>query len=244
MPVHRTASTGFARSPEEYERGRPGYPAAAIGWLSKRLRLGPGRVVVDVAAGTGKLTRSLMSTGADVVAVEPLAEMRALIGAGARALEGTAEELPLADASADAVTVGQAFHWFDADAALAEIHRVLRPSGALALVWNRRLDDPVNQSVEAIIAPHRGDTPAHRSPAWRTALEQTQLFAPFEEREFPNVQTLDAEALAARVASISFIAALPGTERDRVLDAVRALAADGPVDVPYATEVQVADRRS
>jgi SAM-dependent methyltransferase len=244
MSLHRAASVGFARSAAEYERGRPGYPEEAVAWLSARLRLGPGRVVVDLAAGTGKLTRSLVTSGAEVVAVEPLAEMRAAIGPAIRALEGSAEEIPLPDASADAVTVGQAFHWFDGDAALAEIHRVLRPGGALALIWNRQLlEDPVNRAIEAIVAPHRGDSPTHRSVPWRAAFERTPLFGPLDEREFTNAQTLDAEALAARVASISFIAALPAFERERVLGAVRALAEADPVTVPYATEVQVADRR-
>src|SRR5690349_24104856 len=128
MSIHRAASTGFALSAAAYERGRPGYPPAALAWLSERLRLGSGRAVVDLAAGTGKLTRPLADTGAEVVAVEPVAEMRARIGpAAARAHDGTAEAMPLPDASADAVTVGQAFHWFDGPVALAEIHRVLRP---------------------------------------------------------------------------------------------------------------------
>ena len=95
--------------------------------LAERLRLGPGRTVVDLAAGTGKLTRELVRTGAEVIAVEPLAEMRAELPPEATALEGTAEAIPLGDGSADAVTVAQAFHWFDAEPALAEIHRVLRP---------------------------------------------------------------------------------------------------------------------
>jgi len=111
--------------------------------------------VVDLAAGTGKLTRPLLATGAEVVAVEPVAEMRAVLPAGARAVDGTAEEMPLNTGSVDAVAVAQAFHWFDGDAALAEIHRVLRPDCSLALVWNRRqMDDPVNQAIEELIAPY------------------------------------------------------------------------------------------
>ena len=244
MPVHRVASTGFAQSADSYEQGRPEYPAAAVAWLSRRLCLGADRLVIDLAAGTGKLTRALVASGAEVVAIEPVAEMRALIGPTIRVLEGTAEKIPLPDASADAVTVAQAFHWFDGDSALTEIHRVLRPGGALALVWNGRVpDEPVNEAIEAIIAPHRGDTPAHRSGTWRAAFDRTSLFGPLEEKEFPNAQTLDAEALGARVGSISFIAALPALDREQVLGAVRALAQRGPVTVPYVTEVQVADRR-
>jgi SAM-dependent methyltransferase len=242
--VHAAAARGFARSAGAYERARPEYPPAAIDWLRERLGLGPGRRVVDLAAGTGKLTRPLAGTGAEVVAVEPVAEMRARIGPGAaEVLDGTAEAMPLADASADAVTVGQAFHWFDGPAALAEIHRVLRPGGALALVWNRRpLDDPVHAAIEALMAPHRGDAPVHRSGAWRAALEETVLFGALEERAFPHAQDMDADALADRVGSTSVIAALPDGPRAEVLAEVRALAAGGPMRLTYVCEVFACDR--
>src|SRR5579864_1054082 len=104
------ATRGFGLAADLYERGRPDYPAPAIAWLVERLDLRPGRTVVDLAAGTGKLTRLLVPSGAEVIAVEPIAEMRAKIE-NLRVLEGTAEAIPLADASVDAVTVGQAFHW-------------------------------------------------------------------------------------------------------------------------------------
>jgi SAM-dependent methyltransferase len=242
--VHAAAARGFARSAGAYERARPEYPPAAIDWLRERLGLGPGRRVVELAAGTGKLTRPLAGTGAEVVAVEPVAEMRARIGPGAaEVLDGTAEAMPLADASADAVTVGQAFHWFDGPAALAEIHRVLRPGGALALVWNRRpLDDPVHAAIEALMAPHRGDAPVHRSGAWRAALEETVLFGALEERTFPHAQDMDADALADRVGSTSVIAALPDGPRAEVLAEVRALAAGGPMRLTYVCEVFACDR--
>jgi ubiquinone/menaquinone biosynthesis C-methylase UbiE len=243
MGLHPAASGGFARAAEAYERGRPGYPAAAVDFLAARLRLERGRTVVDLAAGTGKLTRPLLATGADVVAVEPVAEMRAALPAGAHVLDGTAEAIPLAAASADAVTVAQAFHWFDGDAALAEIHRVLRRGGPLALVWNRRrMDDPLNQAVEELVAPYRGHTPALRTNAWRAAFERTELFGPLEAHAFPNEQSLDADGLADRVASISFIAALDDAERTHVLRAVRALAGGDHVTIRHDTEVQLSER--
>jgi SAM-dependent methyltransferase len=241
--LHRAASEGYGRAAAAYERGRPGYPAAAVEFLAARLGLGPGRTVVDLAAGTGKLTRPLLASGADVVAVEPVAEMRAALPAGARALEGTAEAIPLADASADVVTVAQAFHWFDVDAALAEIHRVLRGGGALVLVWNRRrMDDPLNRAIDELIAPYRGHTPGLRANVWRAAFERTDLFDEFEEQAFPNEQSLDADGLAARIASISFIAALDEAERADVIRAARALAGDGTVTIPHDTEVMVSER--
>ena len=243
--VHDAAARGFSRSADAYDRARPDYPPAAVAWLAERLGLRPGRTVVDLAAGTGKLTRPLAATGAEVVAIEPVAEMRARIGdAAARSLDGTAEAIPLPDASADAVTVAQAFHWFDGPAALAEIHRVLRPGGALALVWNRRpLEDPVHAAIERIIAPHRGDAPAHRSGAWRAAFDATTLFGPLEERTFAHSRPHDADALADRVGSTSFVAALDDGPHAEVIAAVRALAAEGAVDVPYVCEVLVCDRR-
>jgi ubiquinone/menaquinone biosynthesis C-methylase UbiE len=242
--VHAAAAVGFARSAEAYDRARPEYPAEAIAWLAARIGLRPGRTVLDLAAGTGKLTRPLAATGAAVVAVEPVAEMRARIPMPTRALDGTAEAIPLEDAGVDAVAVGQAFHWFDGPVALAEIHRVLRPGGALALVWNRRpLEDPVHAAIAAIIEPYRGDAPAHRSGSWRAAFEATTLFGPLEERTFAHAVRHDADALADRVGSTSFVAALDDDARGEMLADVRALAAHGPVDLPYVCEVLVCERR-
>jgi ubiquinone/menaquinone biosynthesis C-methylase UbiE len=235
--IHPAAASGFARGAEVYERARPDYPAEAIAWLAAELDLGPGRVVVDLAAGTGKLTRPLAALGCEVIAVEPVAEMRARIGAGVRALEGTAEATGLPDSSADAVTVGQAFHWFDAPAALHEIERVLRPGGALALVWSSRpmQASPVHRAIEAIVAPYRHDAPAHAGGAWRSGFAGRELV----ERRFAFSQRRDAEQLADRVGSTSVIAALADAERAAVLDRVRALAPDGPVELPYVCEVYV-----
>ena len=230
--IHRAAAEGFSRSAEAYERGRPEYPEAAIAYLVELVR--PGATVLDLAAGTGKLTRPLVAAGLRVVAVEPVAEMRSALPG---ALEGTAEAIPLGDGSVDAVTVGQAFHWFDGDAALAEIARVLRPGGLLALVWNKRVDtDPLNQSIEELVAPYRGDTPGHRGP-WRAAFERTSAFTPLEEATFEHLVVQDADGLEARVGSISFIASLDSAERAGVLERARAIAGDGEITVPYRTEV-------
>lgn len=237
--VHPAAAQGFSRSADAYERGRPGYPRAALDWLANRLRLGPGTTVVDLAAGTGKLTRELVRTGAAVVAVEPLAEMRSLIPAEARTVEGTAEAIPLDGGSVDAVTVAQAFHWFDGDRALGEIHRVLRPGGALALVWNRRGSDPLNAAIEELLAPLRGNVPTHHGGTWRAAFERTRLFGPPETRSFENAQELDADGLADRVVSTSFVAALEAGSREALLERVRALAGGDTVELAYTTELEV-----
>jgi SAM-dependent methyltransferase len=245
VPVHSAAGRGFARSALAYERGRPGYPDTALRWLTEQAGLGPGVAVVDLAAGTGKLTRALVRTGADVIAVEPVAQMRALIEPPARAVEGTAEDMPLPDGSADVVTVGQAFHWFDGDAALAEIARVLRPGGKLALLSNERPpEDPIHAELDAILTPYRGDAPSHRSGRWRDALARTVLLEAVEDAELDHEQELDAAGLADRVGSISFIAALPQAERRAVLERARALAGDGTAQLRYRTAVHLFRRLS
>jgi SAM-dependent methyltransferase len=239
--MHRAAAVGFARSAAAYERGRPGYPDPAIRHVVAELA--PRAVVLDLAAGTGKLTRPLLEAGLRVIAVEPVREMREALPAGARALDGTAEAIPLRDGAVAAVTVGQAFHWFDGDRALPEIARVLVGDGLLALFWNRRVEgDPVNRAIDALVDPHRGEVPTHRGDLWRAAFERTALFGPFEERTFDNRQEVDADGLEARVGSISFIASLEPAERARVLEQVRAIAGAGMVTVPYRTEVHVCRR--
>jgi SAM-dependent methyltransferase len=243
MDVHPIAAAGFGSAADAYERGRPEYPSAAIRWLARRVGLGPGVTVVDLAAGTGKLSRPLAATGARVIAIEPMEAMRSAIGPGVEAVEGTAEAIPLPEGSSDLVTVGQAFHWFDGDAALAEIHRVLRAPGSLALLWNvRRMDDRIHTAIEDLIKPHCERLPRHRTVAWRDAFARTQLLGPLHEMHFPHELTLDAAGLAAQVASISGIAALPAAERSPILDRIRSVAGTGQVKLTYTCEVQVAER--
>jgi SAM-dependent methyltransferase len=238
--IHSAAAVGFGRSAAAYERGRPGYPDAAVDRLVAAL---PGPRVIDLAAGTGKLTRALVARGCDVVAVEPVAQMRAAIAPPARVVAGTAEAIGLPDASADAVTVAQAFHWFDGPRALAEIHRVLRPGGVLALIWNRRdTRDELQGRITALLEPHRGAVPAHRDGTWRRAIEESARFGALCEETFANEQLVDAEGLADRVGSISFVAAMSDAERAALLGRLRALAGDGTVTLRYVVELQLTRR--
>src|SRR5437762_3596243 len=165
--VHDSARRGFAFAADAYEESRPTYPDEAVAWLTRELELGPGRTVVDLAAGTGKLTRLLTPTDSTVIAIEPVDEMRRTLAhttPDADARPGTAERTGLPDAIADSVTVAQAFHWFDGPAALAEIHRIMKPHGRLAVIYNvRDLDDPAQHAVDELLAPYRGHTPSHRS---------------------------------------------------------------------------------
>jgi SAM-dependent methyltransferase len=242
--VDPVAAAGFASAAQIYERARPSYPAEAVAWLVQRTGIGPGSTVLDVGAGTGKLTRLLVPTGARVVAVEPIAEMRALIE-GAEAVDGTAEELPFGDCTADVVTVAQAFHWFDLERALPELHRVLRPGGHLALVWNMRdLDDPVQHGVEELLAPLRLEVPAQQLGRWRGPLERTPLFGAGEVAGFRYEQRFTADDLCERVASTSFVAAMAPVDRDALLVRVRALVhgLPEPFPFPYKTEVHVVPR--
>ncbi|HEX9765483.1 MAG TPA: methyltransferase domain-containing protein [Nitriliruptorales bacterium] len=244
--VHEAAAAGFDRAALAYERGRPSYPPPAVEWLVATTGLGPRSVVIDLAAGTGKLTRLLVASGARVIAVEPVAGMRRVLVdlvPEAEALDGTAETIPVASGSVDVVTVAQALHWFDVPAALAEIHRVLRPDGWLALVWNRRLlDEPIHQEVSAIFDPYRGATPSHhKHETWSPALQDSPLFEATHERSFANTQELDEGGLVDRVLSTSFIAALPEDQRQGVEGAVRGLARShgGHVTLPYTTDLHL-----
>ncbi len=139
--IPAAAAEGFQQAAADYERSRPSYPADALACIVGRAAMQPGTRVLDLAAGTGKLTRLLAPTGADVVAVEPVEAMRAQLVEqvpGVEVLDGTAESIPLESGSVHAVTVAQAFHWFDAPASLAEMRRVLVDDGTLVLVWNTR----------------------------------------------------------------------------------------------------------
>ena len=168
----RPEALAFGARAEDYEKGRPDYPPSAIRWLIERLAVGNGSTILDLAAGTGKLTRALVPSGARVVAVEPVAGMRDTLRSvvpSVEVLEGTAEQLPVPDGFADAVTVGQAFHWFRGEEALAEIHRALVPGGRLGLIWNvRDLDQPVQAELSGVIERYRGSTPSQDGGVWKS----------------------------------------------------------------------------
>jgi ubiquinone/menaquinone biosynthesis C-methylase UbiE len=226
------AAEAFRGVAELYERARPSYPDEAVALLRERLGLGPGRTVLDIAAGTGKLTRLLVPSGARVIAVEPLAEMRELLlatGLPIEAVDGTAETLPLPDSSVDAVTVGQAFHWFDAEHALGEIHRVLRPGGGVALIWNVRDPcDDLQAALDELLRPYRSKTPSHRDDRWRAVVEASTGFGDVDEWSFGWEQLYTRDELVDRIASISFVAQLDESRRSTLLAQVRAAAENLP----------------
>lgn len=237
-------ANSFGRAADEYERSRPTYPAAAVEWL---VPAGT-RTVVDVGAGTGKFTRSLSALGLEVTAVEPSEGMRERLRTelpDVPALAGTAEELPLPDASVDLVTLAQTWHWVDEEQALAEAARVLRPGGSLGLVWNlrdertgwvRRLTEAIGRSgAEALID---------------AGLEIGAPFGATAKAEFAWSRPLDPELLLELVRSRSYVIVAPVLERERILGGVRDLLADDPelagreaFQMPYLTHCFRARRR-
>ena len=248
MVIHESAAKGFAAGAEAYERGRPEYSPEAVERLIAELGIGAESRVLDLAAGTGKLTRQLVGTGAELVAVEPVAEMRARLDAvlpEVEAIEGTAEAIPLPNHSVDAVVVGQAFHWFDGIRAVSELRRVLRPGGALGLIWQaRELSRPWIEKLDAIIDRVDDGHPRFRTIAWREAFDRTALMTPLETATYRTVQRASPETIVDRVASISYIAAMSEGRRDAVLDEVRTLLTTDPdtagaeiVALPYSAHV-------
>ncbi len=238
----RGPATSFALVAEAYAHGRPGYPDEATRWLVGESP----RDVLDLGAGTGKLTRSLVSLGHRVTAVEPLTEMLELLPAaapGAFAMLGSAEVIPLPDASADVVTAAGAFHWFDHAVALPEIARVLRPQGRLGVVWNTRDDrEPWVAELSRTIGAEtvaRGDAEA--------PIEASGLFGPVEKTSFPWIQRLDGPMLRDLVLSRSYVAIKPREEQERILADVDLLFADharrGEIELPYVTECYRAELR-
>ncbi|PPC74320.1 SAM-dependent methyltransferase [Pokkaliibacter plantistimulans] len=249
--VHDAAQSGYSQASATYRRGRPEYPAEVDSWLTATLGLGPSATVVDLGAGTGKFTRRLVATGAEVIAVEPVAAMRAELQQAlpqVQALEGNAAAIPLPDASVDVLVCAQSFHWFATEATLAEVARVLKPGGRFALIWNVR-DERVDwvAAITEIITPYEGDAPRFYKGDWRQPLQSAlfqQTFTPLQQQLWPHAHLGSSEeVIIARSLSVSFIAALPQTEQDKVEAALRGLISRYPqlrdqqeLAFPYNTE--------
>ncbi|MDO8462342.1 MAG: class I SAM-dependent methyltransferase [Deltaproteobacteria bacterium] len=215
----------FDQAVEEYQRGRPEYPQEAILFLAKVLKITPGTTVVDLAAGTGKFTKGLLTTGAKVIAVEPSPEMgRKLkeILPSTEVKEGSAEKIPLPDQSVDVVTVANAFHWFETEPALKEIHRVLRPGGKLGLIWGIK-DGTTSWMKELfqLIEYEKGAIPQYMAGEWVKTVDATGLFTPLQKKVFPFVQQAPVGVMLDGVASLSYIVAMTKKERELLLAKVK-----------------------
>jgi SAM-dependent methyltransferase len=238
----------FGPATDDYERGRPGWPVAALDEAAAALGLGPAGTVVDLGAGTGKLTRLLARRFARVVAVEPLAPMREkLAAAGLPAVEvraGSAERLPLLDGEAGAVFAAEAFHWFDGPAALAEAARVLTPGGGIVLLWNSPtgpLDPPVPEAVRALIrdAIARGGEPGGPLLArggWREAFAGSR-FGALHHGRFRHDLVQDRAGLIASAMSISSIAGLPEHQRAALRTRLHGLLPEARYRRPLRTDL-------
>jgi SAM-dependent methyltransferase len=249
-PVHARAAA-FGDAAEAYEAGRPGWSAEAVDVAAARLGLSRGCAVLDLAAGTGKLTRELVERFSSVTAVEPLDGMRAVlsrVAPEARVLPGTAEAIPLGDASVDGVFVAEAFHWFDAPRAVAEIARVLRPGGGVAVLYNRRDYDSsgvawereCHDVFEAHMLPP-DDVDAHDETAWKAALREG--IGPLREDSLESSHVTDAAGIEAAYASFSRLAALPPDRRRAALAAIRDVLVRhdvGKVEITYRTTIVTA----
>lgn len=255
--VHEVASSGFGAEAEAYERARPSYPDDAVAWLAGALPMHAGARICDLAAGTGKFTRLLLPhlRGATLCAIEPVEGMRTLLARSLPAVPvvaATAEALPLDDGSLDGIAVAQAFHWFDARAALGEFHRVLHPGGRLALVWNARdRSVPWVDEIWSIMDRVEKRAPWRAHEEWReSAFVDTPWFTPLTEATFRHEQVLTPADIVERVRSVSHVAVLPPDRREAVLDDVRALLRDDPATagrdtlaLPYRVDAYWAERR-
>jgi len=246
VTVNPIADRAFGSQAEAYERGRPGWPADTVASLLERWGA---RDVVDLAAGTGKLTRLLVDH-ADVTAIEPVDGMRAVLARQvpqARVLSGTAEEIPLPDASVDAVFVAEAFHWFDLDRAPAEIARVLRPGGHLAVLFNQLdTDEPWFADLHEIVMAHRlpGPQMPHTVP-WREAIEAQ--FGALSDEEGPHEHVVSRDEQVAQIASFSSIGGLPQAQREAALAECRAVLERYGVDrvvQAYRAQITIAQKRA
>lgn len=246
MAVHRTAAEGFSKGAEEYQAARPNYPAEVQSWLTRRLGLGVGCRVLEVGAGTGKFCKSLLATGAEVVAVEPVTTMREILVRNlppVQAMEGTAESLPFVDGYFDAVVCAQAFHWFATAEVLAEFRRVLKPGGVLGLVWNYR-DQSVAwvSRLQQLIEAYEGDVPRF-SPELIDRCFPAVGYSPVLKEVVEHSHCGPAETvIVSRMMSVSFLAALEPDRQAVVRRQIRELVEDTPelagrdsVCFPYQT---------
>ncbi|WTW98066.1 class I SAM-dependent methyltransferase [Streptomycetaceae bacterium NBC_01309] len=247
MAVDDLARRGFGSGADRYHRARPSYRPEVMAYLGDALGLGPGVRVLDLAAGTGHMTVRLVELGAHVSAVEPSEAMRAVCAEtvpGVAVVAGTAEDIPFAAESFDAVVVAQAFHWFDGPAALREIARVLRPGGGLALLWNERDGATAFDVAVGKALAWSKPLPYDVRHDFTADLDASGHFGAARARQFPWAERLSHEQQLARVSTISYINAMPPDARRDVLDRLRGLLADqpDPRDVGHVTNTFVATK--
>lgn len=246
MSVHDAAKQGYEIAASTYVAGRPSYPDEALDWLKNVLGVGPGMCTLEVGAGTGKFLPLLAACGGQILALEPVDGMRARLSQDfpdVKSIAGSADAIPLGDASVDVVVCAQAFHWFATSAALAEMRRVLKPGGMLGLIWNGRDESvPWVAALSAITDKWQGDTPRYKSGEWRNAFPTHGLTAVDSRFAHHGHSGRPSDVILGRTMSVSFIAALPPEQRSRVEREVKELIETAPelagkeaVTFPYET---------
>ncbi|ENW83528.1 hypothetical protein F909_00539 [Acinetobacter sp. ANC 3929] len=245
--LHPTAQKGFSLGAELYQQVRPSYPQEIAVWLQDRLQIGESSTVIDLGAGTGKFLPYLIQTQAKVIAVEPVTEMLQQLQQtypSVECLQASSTQLPLKDASIDAILCAQSFHWFSNIETLSEMHRVLKPSGHLGLIWNQR--DTNIDWVKALadeIAPLEGDTPRYHSEQWKQVFEEQSLFKLEGLQTFQQAHQGSVEQVVSkRLLSTSFIAAMPSAEQqqlkakfEKIVFDFTGLTAQDQISFPYTT---------
>lgn len=240
--------SAFEVAADEYEAARPEIPEPALQFLTEQLRLHAGSRILDVGAGTGKITRALARTYQNIVALEPAQAMREKIhmfSPDIRVIDGVAEAIPLEDGSVHAVVAGNSFHWFANTPALEEIARVLKPQGRIGLIWTVR-DESVGWVAELmhIMDRHRGYTAGYREGKWTGVLTQSERFRRVGQQSFHFLQRTSRKTITDRVASMSFIQKLSAGTRQNVLEEISTRLDTGiecgaDVEFPYRTDVFV-----
>jgi SAM-dependent methyltransferase len=230
---------------DEYQRLRRDYPRAAIDWFVSKAGLAPGASVLDAGAGTGQASRPLLASGQRVIAMEPAPNLRTklhVVLPEVSVLGGVAEAIPLRDRSLDAVVAAQTFQWFDGPRAVPEVHRVLKPGGALAIVW---IDSDPGSSLHremweaAEEYPEEGSVIDQAQDRWRTSFDNTDVFGPFRSATFPFVRRLASVDVPRFLATSSDIAVLSPERRDLALRGVKGWAEKLPAEVEFPMVVEV-----
>ena len=237
----------FGAHAEAYDRARPSWPEDVARWFLPE----DARLVVELGAGTGKLTRAVAALGLRVVAVEPDPRMLAVLQeSGLEGLEGSAEAIPLGDGEADAVVAGSSIHWFELDRALPEIHRVLHAGGRFGFGWNHRdARHPTIARMSETIYAARSEGTGWRSRDWQHEVSEAGLFRDIEHELFDHVHELPYEALGDHLLSYATLASLPEPERRRVfaevteiLDADPSVRDDDRLRLPFVVDAYRATR--
>lgn len=245
--IHPAAQTGFASHAELYQHVRPSYPAEITTWLRTHLQLKDEDHLLDLGAGTGKFLANLTQISQHIYAAEPIKEMLAQLRLRypqVHSVQASSQQLPFADNTFDAVLCAQSFHWFANADSLREIHRVLKPKAALALIWNQR-DERVDwvKALADYIAQYEADTPRFHSQEWKKVFEQQTLFHAVDVQTFNHQQSGPIEdVVIKRLLSTSFIAAMPKQQQqqlqqqfEQIMLSYTAKQPDDQIDFPYTT---------